>query len=101
MAFASLGSFASILAALSCCFPLAPFIAAAGVAGGSAFLVSVRPYLLVLSVLLIAYGFYQGYRARQCNCQPSPLSTMLLWISALILFVSVFFPQALAGLLAG
>lgn len=98
---ASFGALASVVAVSSCCLPLAPFVAAAGVAGGSTFLSTVRPYLLVLSILLIAYGFYQGYRARQCHCQPSRLSAMLLWISTLIVFTSVFFPQAIAGLLAG
>jgi hypothetical protein len=99
--FASVGALVSVVAASSCCLPLIPFIAAAGFAGGSAFLSAVRPYLLVISALLIAYGFYQARRARKCNCRPSRLSTILLWSSAAIVFVSVFFPQAIAGLLAG
>jgi len=60
-----------------------------------------RPYSLVVSALLIAFGFYQGRRAKHCNCQPSRLSTILLWFSAVIVLLSVFFPQALASLLAG
>ena len=99
--FASLGALASVLAASSCCLPLIPFVAAAGAAGGSVFLSSIRPYLLVLSGLLIAYGFYQAHRARQCNCRPSRLSTVLLWCSAVIVFVSILLPQAMAELLAG
>jgi len=98
---ASAGALASVVAASSCCLPLIPFVAAAGAAGSSAFLSSIRPYLLVLSGLLISYGFYQAHRARQCNYRPSRVSTALLWCSAVIVFVSVFFPQAIAGLLAG
>jgi hypothetical protein len=99
--FASVGALASVAAASSCCLPLMPFLLAATFAGGSAFLASVRPNLLIVSALLIAFGFYQGRRAKQCNCRPSRLSTILLWFSAVIVLVSVFFPQALASLLAG
>jgi hypothetical protein len=99
--FASVGALASVAAASSCCVPLIPFIVAAGFTGGSAFLLSVRPYLLLVSALLIAFGFYQGRRAKQCNCQPGRLSRILLWFSVVIVLVSVFFPQAVASLLAG
>src|ERR1700722_1605708 len=76
---ASVGALISVVAASSCCLPLIPFIAAAGFAGGSAFLSAVRPYLLAVSALLIAYGFYQARRARRCHRRPSRLSTFLLW----------------------
>jgi hypothetical protein len=99
--FASVGALASVAAASSCCLPLMPFLVAASFAGGSAFLESVRPYLLIGSALLIALGFDQGRRAKHCNCQPSRLSTILLWFSAVIVLVSVFFPPAVASLLAG
>src|ERR1039457_4868830 len=61
--------------------PLLPFLFAAGAAGTSAFVAQLRPYLLVLSVLLIAFGFYKSWRAKQCNCKPSRISTFLLWFS--------------------
>ncbi len=99
--FAGVGAIVSVVAASSCCLPLLPFLAAAGFAGGSAFLALLRPYLLAVSVLLVAFGFYQARRARQCNCRPSLLSSILLWSSAVIVFVSIFFPQAMASLLAG
>src|ERR1700730_11465797 len=98
---ASIGALASVVAASTCCLPLIPFVAAAGAARGAALLTSLRPYLLALSAILIGYGFYQGHRARRCNRRPSRLSTILLFSSAVIVFVSVFFPQVLAGLLAG
>lgn len=98
---ASLGALLSIIAAASCCLPLIPFLAAAGLAGSSTLLAPLRPYLLAVSVLLIAYGFYRGHQLKRCNRRPSRLSTILLWSSAVIVFVSILFPQAVAALLAG
>jgi hypothetical protein len=62
---------------------------------------TLRPYLLGGSVLLIAFGFYQAHRAKQCNCRPSKLSTAVLWVSTAVIAVMIFFPQAVAELLAG
>jgi hypothetical protein len=78
-AVASLAALGRVVAASSCCLPLLPFLFAAGAAGTSAFVVQLRPYLLVLSVSLIAFGFYKSWRAKQCNCKPSRISTFLLW----------------------
>jgi cytochrome c biogenesis protein CcdA len=61
---ASLAVLGSVIAASSCCLPLLPFLFAAGAAGTSAFVAQLRPYLLVLSVLLIAFGFYKSWRAK-------------------------------------
>ncbi len=97
---ASLAALGSVIAASSCCLPLVPFLFAAGAAGISAFVGKLRPYLLVLSVLLIAFGFYKSWRAKQCNCRPSKISTALLWFSAIVVFVFIFFPQVIANLVA-
>lgn len=98
---ASIAAIGSVLAASSCCLPLLPFLFAAGAAGSSAFLDALRPYLLALSVALVAYGFYQARRAKQCNCRPSILTSVLLWTSAAFVAVSIFFPQVLANAAAG
>ena len=98
---ASLGALTSVIAASSCCLPLLPFAAAAGLAGGSAVLASLRPYLLGASVLLIGFGFWQARRARRCNRRTSRVSMVLLCFSAAVIVVTILFPQALAGLLAG
>jgi hypothetical protein len=98
--FASLAALGSVIAASSCCLPLLPFLFAAGAAGTSAFVAQFRPYLLVVSVLLIAFGFYKSWRAKQCNCKPSKISTFLLWFSAIAVFVFIFFPQVIANLVA-
>jgi hypothetical protein len=97
---ATLVALGSVIAASSCCLPVLPFLFAAGAAGTSAFVAQLRPYLLVLSVLLIAFGFYKSWRAKQCNCKPSRISTFLLWFSAFVVFVFIFFPQVIANLVA-
>jgi hypothetical protein len=84
--FASLGALASAVAATSCCIPVLPFAAAAGAAGASAFLLRLQPYLLASAVLLIAYGFYQVRRAKQCGQRPGLARTLVLWTSIAILF---------------
>src|SRR5689334_7488536 len=98
-AFSAVGS---VLAALTCCLPVLPFVLAAGTASSARFLSSyigaLRPYLLGFSVLLIAVGFYQSRRASQCNCKPSVLSQVVLWLSALIVAISILLPQAFADL---
>ena len=97
---ASLAALGSVIVASSCCLPLLPFLFAAGAAGTSAFIAQFRSYLLVVSVLLIVFGFYKSWRAKQCNCKPSRLSTFLLWFSAIVVFVFIFFPQVIANLVA-
>jgi hypothetical protein len=98
--FASLGALASVIAASSCCLPLLPFLVAAGAAGTSAFVGKLRPYLLVASVVLIVFAFYKSWRAKRCKRKPGRFSTALLWFSAIVVFVFIFFPQVIANLIA-
>ena len=74
---------------------------AAGFAGSSAFLLSARPYLLGVSLFFIAYGFYQAWRAKQCQRRTSVIVSVLLWASAGFVFLSIFFPQLMANVIAG
>jgi putative Ca2+/H+ antiporter (TMEM165/GDT1 family) len=97
---ASLAALGSVILASSCCLPLVPFLLAAGTAGSSAFFVKVRPFLLASSVVFIAFGFYQLWRAKQCKSKPNLLSTILLWFSAVVVLVSILFPQAIANFVA-
>jgi thiol:disulfide interchange protein len=98
---ASIAAIGSILAATSCCLPLLPFMMAAGLAGTSAFLSEARPYLLIGSVVFIAYGFYQSWRAKRCRRRTSVLASIMLWLSAGFVFISIFFPQVMANAIAG
>ena len=99
--FASLAAIGSVLAASSCCLPILPFMMAAGLAGTSTFLSVARPYLLVAAVLFIAYGFYQSWRAKKCKRRPNVIASALLWISAVFVVISIFFPQVMANAAAG
>jgi hypothetical protein len=96
-ALASIAAIGSVIAASSCCLPVVPFLFAAGAAGSSAFLAAARPYLLGASILFIAYGFYQAWRAKQCQRKPGVISALLLWISAVFVFIAIFFPQVMAN----
>ncbi len=94
---ASIAAIGGVLAASSCCWPLLPFVVGAGLAGGSNFFAAARPYLLGASILLVAYGFYQAWRGRQCRRPPSVAASALLWISTLLVAISLLFPQILAN----
>ena len=100
---AAISAVGSVLAAATCCLPVLPFVVAAGTASSARFLASyigaLRPYLLGASVLFIAFGFYQSRRASRCECKPSVLSLVVLWLSALIVAISILLPQAFADLL--
>lgn len=99
--YSALGAIGSIVAATSCCLPIGVLSLAAGAAGTSAVLNALRPYLMTLSVLLIAFGFWQMHRAKKCACKTSRWSTVLLWSAAVFVGFSIAFPQVLADLLAG
>ena len=96
-ALASIGAIASVLAASICCLPILPFLVAAGFAGSSAFLSAARPYLFGVSILFVAYGFYQGLRAKKCQRRPSVIASVLLWVAAAFVVISIFFPQVMAN----
>ena len=100
---AALSAVGSVLAAATCCLPVLPFVLAAGTASSATFLSTyiraLRPYLLGISVLFITLGFYQSRRASQCNCKPSVLNQVVLWLSALIVAISILLPQAFADLI--
>jgi hypothetical protein len=99
---AAISAVGSVLAAATCCLPVLPFVLAAGTAGSAAFLSSfvsaLRPYLLGASVVFIALGFYRNRGAGKCDTKPSVLSQAVLWLSALIVAVSILVPQAFADL---
>lgn len=95
----SLGAIASSLASLTCCFPLGAALAA-GFAGASAFVETLRPWTLGISVVLLAAGFWQRRRARHCGLHRSFLNDALLWIATAVVAAMIFFPQEIAGFIA-
>ena len=94
---------AAVIAALStlaCCLPFT-FLGALGLAGASLRLQSLRPWLLIGTVILLGIGFIQLYvRRNQCQ-KRSLLSIALFWSAAIIVLLVILFPQVIASLLAG
>lgn len=70
-AFIGASLLAAVGASLCCTLPLIAAIAGVSVAGVSGFFAAGRPYLLVLTVPLLALGFYFSYRkSRPASCEP-------------------------------
>ncbi len=96
---ASWGALASSLLTLACCVPLG-FLGAAGAAGASLLARSARLWLLALSGILLAIGFYQAYRGARCGVRQARLNVALLLLATTVVLVVILFPQLVAGLLA-
>jgi type IV secretory pathway TrbL component len=96
---ASVGAILSSLASLSCCLPLG-FAAALGAGAASAFLTTLRPWLIGLSVILIGLGFWQQRRAKQCAVKGRVVGQVLLWSAVVVVLGMLLFPQQIAGFLA-
>ena len=95
----SVGAILSSLASLSCCLPIG-FAAALGAGAASAFLTTLRPWLLGLSVVLIGLGFWQPRRATQCAVKGKAVGQLLLWAAVVVVLGMILFPQQIAGFLA-
>ena len=96
---ASVGAMVSSLATMACCLPLA-FASALGAAGASAFLLKFRLWFLGLSIILLAFGFWQQRRARLCSVKRNYLSAVLLWTAVVLVVGMIIFPQEIAGFIA-
>jgi hypothetical protein len=95
----SVGAMLTSLLTLGCCLPL-PFLGAAGVAGASVFLASARPWLLGLSIILLAAGFFQVYRGMRCRVRQSTTALALLGLASIVVVFLLLFPQVVASVLA-
>ncbi len=96
---ASVGVILSSLASLACCLPLG-LAAALGTAGASAFAQTLRPWLLGLSVVLLAIAFWQQNRASQCAVKGRVGGKVLLWATVAVVVGMILFPQQIAGFIA-
>ena len=73
----ALSSAGTVAATILCCLPFATGIIGASVAAVGARFVPFQPYLIALSVGLLAYSFYQAYRRHPacaidgCDLPPS------------------------------
>jgi hypothetical protein len=95
----SVGAILSSLASLSCCLPVG-FAVALGAGAASAFLTTLRPWLLGFSVVLIGLGFWQQRRATQCAVKGRVVGQVLLWAAVAVVLGMILFPQQIAGFLA-
>lgn len=97
---ASIGAILGSLATVSCCLPLG-FAGALGAGVTSAFFVTLRPWFLSFSIVLIGFGFWQQHRAKQCVVRGRLLGKVLLWAAVVVVLGMFLFPQQIAGLVAG
>jgi hypothetical protein len=95
----SLGAILSSIATISCCLPLG-FAAALGAGAASIFFTTVRPWLLALSIALIAFGFWQQQRAKQCAVRGKVVGSVLLWAAVALVLIMILFPQEIAAFIA-
>lgn len=96
---ASLAAIVSSVATISCCLPIA-FAGALGAGAASAFATTLRPWLLVLSVVLLGFGFWQQYRAKQCAVRGRLVGNVLLWAAVVVVLGMILFPQEIAAVIA-
>jgi hypothetical protein len=90
----------SALGSLACCLPFA-FLAAFGAASAGAVFATLRPWLLLVSAVLLVIGFVQLYRGEKTCRRRSVSSIAVFWIAVGIFLAMLFFPQQVASLLAG
>jgi mercuric ion transport protein len=96
---APLAAVLSVFTSMACCLPLG-IAAAAGAAGLGVALEPLRPWLIGLSVILLAFGVWQLYRSKGACQRRTRTSVAIFWASALIVLAFILFPQAVASFLA-
>ena len=96
---ASLLAILGSVATIGCCLPVG-FAAALGAGAASAFFTTLRPWLLALSVVFIALGFWQQHRAKQCAVRGRWIGNVLLWAAVVVFTGMILFPQQVAGFIA-
>lgn len=96
---AGLAAIVSSLATITCCLPLG-FAAALGAGAASAFFAALRPWLLGLSMAMLALGFWQQHRAKQCAVRGRFVGNVLLWAAVIVVLSMILFPQQIAGFIA-
>lgn len=96
----SLAAIASSVATIGCCLPFG-LAAALGAGAASAFVTTLRPWLLGLSIVLLGVGFWQQHRAKQCEVRGRLIGRALLVMAAVVVVGMILFPQQIAGVVAG
>ena len=95
------GIAAAVAASLCCILPVLSIAFGLGAFGAAAFFESLRPYLLTLVVLALAFSFYQMYFRRETCAEGEVCATkpfvrtnkILLWVLAIAIGVIAMFPH--------
>ena len=96
---ASVAAIISSIATIGCCLPFG-FAAALGAGAASAFVTTLRPWFLGLSIVLLGFGFWQQHRAKSCAVRGRLLSNVLLWAAVVVVLGMILFPQEIAAFIA-
>lgn len=59
-----------------------------------------QPYLMAASIIALAFGFFSAYRRGACRARRRVAGRALLWISLILVTMTVLFPQVVASILA-
>lgn len=95
---APVGALTAALISISCCLPFS-IPAALGLAGLSIFASQNQLWLIAASLILLLVGALQLFRNRACQ-RRSRTNTVLLCLSAVLVFAVTFLPETIAGFLA-
>lgn len=96
----SVAAAVTALSTMLCCLPGA-FAAAAATTSAGLFVIDYQGWFLGASVVLLALGALQLRSARRaCSTTPPSSSVVVLCVSAMIVLITMLFPQVLAGLIA-
>ena len=88
----------SAVLSVTCCLPLG-IPAAIGLAGFGMLMGYLRPWLMALSLVLLAVGLVQLYHRRTCQ-RHSLVSVVIFCIAVAIVLALVMFPQFVASIIA-
>ena len=92
--------FAAIASSLCCVLPLAAVVFGLGAFGAASAFETLRPYLLALAFVALAFSFYRVYfRREQCaegeSCATKPvnkINQLFLWAGVLVILTFAFAP---------
>lgn len=91
---------AAVASSLCCILPVLAVAFGLGAFGVASVFETLRPYLLVVAVMALGFGFYQTYfRREKCGegqaCATKPIghfNQMILWIATIGVFATAAFP---------
>ena len=92
---------AAVGASLCCVLPVVVVFAGLGSAAAGAMFEPYRPFLVVLTLGLLGFGFYRAYRPQTTECKPGESCAVpenrrrqrvMLWVVAVLALLLLTFP---------